>query len=229
MSNDTTPDAMVIPTPYCFNMVEHPSAAVERLRLQAIPPDRSSENADLSAHIMHALAYTVGSALGCAPPSVETCLEAFVAENKAQLTVGSRAWSKHSHRSRGDATGRQELKAAADADGNADEREIRTKQQRAKAESAGWWGVPSGPVARINEQSLLLFWKVVNNASWRNLHWLPHRVLAYEMRVPEGYGMRWSQDRAQEDEEGVGEEKPWVFRGFLEPQMDNGHEVGWRH
>lgn len=22
---------------------------------------------------------------------------------------------------------------------------------------------------------------------------------------------------------------PWVFRGFVEPMMDNGHEVGWRH
>jgi hypothetical protein len=21
----------------------------------------------------------------------------------------------------------------------------------------------------------------------------------------------------------------WVFRGFVEPMMENGHEVGWRH
>lgn len=235
MSNDASSDARSIPTPYCHNMSEHPSAATERLRLYSDPSHRGSKNTDLSVHIMHGLAYTVGSALGCAPPSVETCLEAFVAENKAGLTAGSRGWSKHAHRSRGDATDRHGLETAINpSEGNAGEREIRATRQRdadALAESVGWWSVPSGPVARINEQSLLLFWKVMNNASWRNLHWLPHGVLAYEVRVPEGYGMRWSQDRAQEDERGGSprEEKPWVFRGFLEPQMDNGHEVGWRH
>jgi hypothetical protein len=123
----------------------------------------------------------------------------------------------------------------------------------------------------------------MNAASWRNLHWLPHQVLVYEVRVPEGYGMRWSQDRSSvkatptstdvpgdsktialpvsvesaKDVEGssirpaieqasalggldVSAEDPpagdssthapnWVFRGFVEPMMENGHEVGWRH
>jgi hypothetical protein len=36
----------------------------------------------------------------------------------------------------------------------------------------------------------------MDGATWRNLHWLPHAVLVYEVRVPEGYGMRWSQDRS---------------------------------
>ena len=31
-----------------------------------------------------------------------------------------------------------------------------------------------------------------------------------------GYGVRWSSDGKQ-------------FRGFLEPQMVDGHEVGWKH
>ena len=31
-----------------------------------------------------------------------------------------------------------------------------------------------------------------------------------------GYGVRWTADGRE-------------FRGFLEPQMVNGHEVGWRH
>ena len=31
-----------------------------------------------------------------------------------------------------------------------------------------------------------------------------------------GYGARWTSDASQ-------------FRGFLEPQMVDGHEVGWRH
>jgi hypothetical protein len=65
----------------------------------------------------------------------------------------------------------------------------------------------------------------MDNATWRNLHWLPQRALVYEVRVLEGYGMRWSQDQSDDGEE----EKPWSFRGFVEPMMENGHELGWRH
>ncbi len=36
------------------------------------------------------------------------------------------------------------------------------------------------------------------------------------MRTIEGYGARWLLDGSE-------------FRGFLEPQMVDGHEVGWRH
>ncbi|KAI9567959.1 hypothetical protein HD554DRAFT_2105198, partial [Boletus coccyginus] len=54
-----------------------------------------------------------------------------------------------------------------------------------------------GPVASISERALALFDKVMDNATWRNLHWLPHQVLVYEVRVEEGYGIRWSQDRSQ--------------------------------
>lgn len=38
----------------------------------------------------------------------------------------------------------------------------------------------------------------------------------FEVRNIEGYGLRWSQNGH-------------TFRGFLEPQMENGHEVGWVH
>jgi hypothetical protein len=115
------------------------------------------------------------------------------------------------------------------------------KQKKNKDENNrdnGWWGAPSGPVSTINERVLELFWKVMNGATWRNLHWLPHQVLVYEVRVPEGYGMRWSQDQSplspssgtgdqEGGERGLG--RAWIFRGFVEPMMENGHEVGWRH
>jgi hypothetical protein len=72
----------------------------------------------------------------------------------------------------------------------------------------------------------------MKEASWRNLHMLPHDILAYEMRVPEGYGMRWSQDRSSpkegEDKEAA-LDRAWIFRGFIEPMIENGHEIGWRH
>jgi hypothetical protein len=49
-------------------------------------------------------------------------------------------------------------------------------------------------MSMINSNSLKLFWRIMNNATWRNLHWLPHQILVYEVRVEEGYGMRWSRD-----------------------------------
>lgn len=208
-----------IPTPYCRGMTEHPSAAAERSRL-ALAADEAE--IPLSIHIRNGLAYTTGSALGSTPPSTETCLAAFLRANKVGLTAGARAWTKHAHRS--------QRKDVAESSTNSElepSDEVREKE-RIENESAGWWGTPSGPIAVINEKALDLFWKVINGASWRNLHWLPHQVLVYEVRVPEGYGMRWSQDQHQEAER-TGEVKAWIFRGFLEPQMENGHEMGWRH
>ena len=188
-------------------MEEHPDAARERHRLSSCTSSDPPEPTHLSNYINQGLAYTVGSALGFSPPHPDECLAAFVLPNKAGLTAGSRAWSKHAHRSQGDTGGSS---ASVSDDG-------------------GWWGSPSGPVAHINAQSLQLFWKVANSATWRNLHWLPHKILVYEVRVQEGYGMRWSQNWSAEDDGARAEARPWVFRGFVEPMMDNGHEVGWRH
>jgi len=168
------------------------------------------ESSTLFVHLAHGLAYTLGSALGSTPPSISVCLSAYLVPNSVGLTAGSRAWSKHSHRSQSQLLDESE----------------RAKQKR----SVGWWGTTSGPISVINNNSMALFWKVVNAATWRNLHWLPHQVLVYEVRVAEGYGMRWSQDRGdREGDEASKDDYPWVFRGFVEPYMENGHEVKWRH
>jgi hypothetical protein len=191
-------------------MEELPSAKSERAKvfelLRSDADDDLSPRSPLSVHMSHGLAYTEGSALGATPPSVETCLAAFLVPNKAGLTAGARAWSKHAHRSQPQDEGEDD--------------------QSKREASAGWWGIPFGPVAIINEKALLLFHKVMDNATWRNLHWLPHQVLVYEVRVLEGFGMRWSQNRS---DNGENEERPWTFRGYVEPMMENGHEVGWRH
>ncbi|KAI0699473.1 hypothetical protein BC835DRAFT_572473 [Cytidiella melzeri] len=236
-----------LPNPHCHNMAEHPSATIGRARLRDLLQrggssmdycSNSSEHSLLSLYIKHGLAYTVGSALDCMPPpSKETCVEAYLVPNKAGLTAGARAWSKHAHRS---GTNYEHSSSST-------------------AQSLRWWGTPSGPVARINERAIELFWKVWSGATWRNLHWLPHQVLVYEVRVAEGYGMRWAQDRgrpsdmdggfckpkhedssasinsaSRESDAGASEVRladptPWTFRGFVEPMMENGHEVGWRH
>jgi hypothetical protein len=201
-----------IPIPRCHNMHELPTAATERTRVQ----DMLSQGDQLALaelqtspffkHLLHGLAYTVGSALGSDPPTRQECLSAFTASaTNTGLMAGAKAWSKHAHRS-------------GDADSG-----------------VGWWGgQPKGPVASINECALVLFNKVVDGATWRNLHWLPHQVLVYEVRVEEGYGMRWSQDRGElvvgeGDGGSVDTSMPWMFRGFVEPMMEDGHDVGWRH
>jgi hypothetical protein len=208
-----------ISIPRCSNIEELPSAAAERARLESMLSrgDQSEIEKErlgnpLSKHVLHGLAYTVGSALGSDPPTREECFSAFTAvPGKSRLTAGAKAWAKHAHRS-GDAGG----------------------------ERAGWWGKqPTGPVVGINERAVLLFARVMDHATWRNLHWLPHQVLVYEVRVEEGYGMRWSQDRSKgggetgEDDAGITPEvvdaPPWIFRGFVEPMMENGHEIRWRH
>ncbi|KAJ7143322.1 hypothetical protein C8R43DRAFT_1015098 [Mycena crocata] len=199
--------------PYCHGMQEHPSALIERAKLAALDSE-SRNNASaldpLSLHISLGLAYTIGSAIGSIPPSSDSCLAAFVLPNSVGLTAGARAWSKHAHRSQPQAMSEDE--------------------QRTVESSTGWWGTPSGPVAVINERALALFWKVMNAATWKNLHWLPHQVLVYEVRVAEGYGMRWSQDQSGMQTDGDRlQTHDWTFRGFVEPMMEGGHEVGWRH
>jgi hypothetical protein len=203
-----------IATPHCFGMSEDPSAAPERTRLSLLQQQGLIDTepaTPLSAHLLHGLAYTVGSALNSSPPALEACLMAFTSANKAGLSAGARAWSKHFHRSQPE-----------EVDGDEPEGK-RTNS------ASGWWGTPSGPVAVINEKALLLFWRIMNHATWKNLHWLPHQVLAYEVRVVEGYGMRWSQDCGSHNEEGSELERPWLFRGFVEPMMGHGHGVGWKH
>jgi len=58
--------------------------------------------------------------------------------------------------------------------------------------------------------------EIMRGAVWLNLHLLPHNVTIFEIRNNLGYGARWGADGAQ-------------FRGFLEPQMEDGHEKGWKH
>lgn len=222
--------------PHCFGMSELPNASSARARAFDILKSRCQQNhADsvcsfrlgafsefessaLFKHLAYGLAYTTGSALGCTPPTLEMCLSAYQIRNKAGLTAGSRAWSKHCHRSQPQSQHKRIHHTESKT-----ERKLSIKARKLD-KSDGWWGTASGPIPVINERSLALFRKVMNNATWKNLHWLPHQILVYEVRVAEGYGMRWAQDLS-----GAEGTRPWIFRGFLEPQMENGHELGWRH
>lgn len=202
-------DLRFIPTPRCDNLVETFEAIVERNNLNTFLLEHPNANDDdaiqtpLAKYLRSGLACTVGSALEEIPPSEEECLNAFLVPNRTGLTAGARAWSKHAHRS-GISHG-------------------------GVTSELSWWGQPKGPLNVINEKAVALFWKIMSSVTWRNLHWLPHQILVYEVRVIEGYGMRWSKDMSQMCDSDIGESRPWSFRGYVEPMMENGHEVGWRH
>lgn len=82
--------------------------------------------------------------------------------------------------------------------------------------SASWWGTCTGSEQAKNAYARQTMSKILDAATWINIHELPHDVLIIEARQENGYGIRWTADGLQ-------------FRGFLEPQMIDGHEVGWRH
>lgn len=83
-------------------------------------------------------------------------------------------------------------------------------------ESSSWWGSCTGSENAKNEHAFKKVSQILDNATWINIHQLPHDVVIIEARQENGYGARWTCDGQQ-------------FRGFLEPQMIDGHEVGWKH
>ena len=79
-----------------------------------------------------------------------------------------------------------------------------------------WWGVCTGSENNKNEHALAILERIFLDAVWINVHTLPHNVQVLEVRCSEGYGLRWTSNGCS-------------FRGFLEPQMTDGHEKGWRY
>ena len=83
-------------------------------------------------------------------------------------------------------------------------------------QSKEWWGEFKGSEQEKNERSLRVLFRILNDAAWINIHSLPGELKILEVRCSEGYGARWTHDCKQ-------------FRGFLEPQMVDGHASRWKH
>lgn len=95
-----------------------------------------------------------------------------------------------------------------------------------------WWGSSSGPEREKNRHANLLAKRMIHDATWINVHILPPSVPVVELRVAEGYGMRWELIFPNDSERSgtsVLACEVGPFRGFLEPQMPDGHEKGWVH
>eukprot|EP00055_Hartaetosiga_balthica_P017304 m.114974 g.114974 ORF g.114974 m.114974 type:complete len:304 (-) comp9285_c0_seq2:1433-2344(-) len=82
--------------------------------------------------------------------------------------------------------------------------------------SAKFWGTPTGSDDDKNQAADLVLLKLLQDCAWINVHVLPHDIKVVELRTSFGYGARWLADGS-------------AFRGFLEPQSENGHERGWKH
>ena len=81
--------------------------------------------------------------------------------------------------------------------------------------SDGFWGHSTGPEAIKNVYSSNIAQNILRECVWINIHKMLQSEVIIECRVAQGYGIRWNIEG--------------IFRGFLEPQMDDGHERGWRH
>lgn len=82
--------------------------------------------------------------------------------------------------------------------------------------SDGWWGPLKGNDETKNRVALAKLEFILDTCVWKNVHSLPHAHVTMEVRTALGFGARWT----------VTEQ---AFRGFLEPQMANGHDTRWRH
>lgn len=83
-------------------------------------------------------------------------------------------------------------------------------------ETAKFWGSCSGSESAKNAHACTILYKLLNDIAWVNAHVLPHDVKIFEVRCSLGYGARWSIEGSE-------------FRGFLEPQMADGHSTKWKH
>lgn len=92
----------------------------------------------------------------------------------------------------------------------------RSLTKHAHRSSEGFWGKISGTDQMKNQVSQDVLRRLLNEAAWMNIHCLPNEEPVLEVRVSQGYGARWLILKK-------------VFRGFVEPMMEGGHEKGWKH
>lgn len=90
--------------------------------------------------------------------------------------------------------------------------------------SENWWGRGNqGTQAEKNEQALRALLRVLRDVAWSNVHLLPREeggsLSVFETRAASGHGARWE----------LLADGNYFFRGFLEPQMVDGHTKKWRH
>lgn len=214
-----------IPAPICNGIHELSYAETERSYLNNLLPTSTQASLlyhaqdVLQMHILQGLAVTAGSALGELAPDRQECWRLFRTptikrdSQTVQMHVGGKAFTKHSHRASDGWSVTRSSPPVLTAQGS--DIAVRILGHR--------WGQSLGPPAQKNALAESAFNRIWDSCTWRNLFWLPHRILAYEVRVEEGYGLRFQKDtKASQGGE-------WCFRGLVEPVDAGGHDAKWRH
>jgi len=89
-----------------------------------------------------------------------------------------------------------------------------------------FFGEAKGSTKTLNNAAHAIVSTMIRDAVWINIHTyggIKYHVL--EIRLANGYGARWSADW----DENPLNPTDIKFRGFLEPQMEDGFEKRWRH
>ena len=79
-----------------------------------------------------------------------------------------------------------------------------------------FWPGQEGKEIEKNQNAEKMLNLFLEECVWINMHLLPHNLIIIELRIDKGHGIRWQVNDG-------------MFRGFLEPQMEDGHEKGWIH
>ncbi|XP_023640718.1 uncharacterized protein LOC17887831 isoform X2 [Capsella rubella] len=82
--------------------------------------------------------------------------------------------------------------------------------------SDGFWGVLQGTESDKNRRAMDIISHFIGHCCWMNIHIVPPLGEVFEIRVAQGYGARWTRDGTK-------------FIGFLEPYMEGGHSMAWKH
>jgi hypothetical protein len=162
---------------------------------------------------------TIGTTITCFPPDMKQLMDAAnqpiekiphhetkpskINAKQPILTVAGRARAKHAHR----------------------------------GETDQFFGVSKGNNMVKNSAAEMIIMDLLKDAVWINIHVFGTvEVPIMEVRNRLGYGARWSADWNDDDDDDDDGHEQWckkpnniLFRGFLEPQMDDGFEKRWRH
>ena len=103
----------------------------------------------------------------------------------------------------------------------------RARSKHAHRGTNSFFGISKGSAEIQNHDAEQLVLKLLEEAIWINIHTFGgmEGQPVLEIRVESGYGARWTAECINGDRI----LKNVMFRGFLEPQMEDGHEVKWRH
>lgn len=78
-----------------------------------------------------------------------------------------------------------------------------------------FWGTSlTGGPEKINKRANEVLDHILDNVAWCNIYYFNAEHTILEIRESEGHGARWYADGQ-------------LFRGFVEPQMADGHARGW--